>query len=250
MKKLTKYQKAILWILFAYVIIVVAIYVYNFGFGLSDKHEEWRSFATYLSGLVGPLFSFVAFAAVLYTIAQNERNNKIQSARNNIIKQIEFHNNILNGLSISIGKSNVKKGREVFEYLFDKGLRTSYEEAVSIIKTKNELLRIETAFINLFEQQGGNFGYYFRNLYRVVKYIDQSEIEESEKIEYAKLLRAQLSKYEILMLFYNSLSSKGKEKFFALVVDHSLLKEIEAEHLLAESHWNLYPRKAYGLNDK
>lgn len=244
---MTKYQKIILFILLGYIVLVVSVYIYFFGYVPTNKHEHWRSFATYFSGLIGPLLSFAAFAAVLYTISQNEKNNKLQSAKNNIIKQIEFHNNILNGLSLTIGKSNIKKGREVFEYLFDKGLRTTYEEAVSIIKTKNEPLRIETAYINLFEQQGGTFGYYFRNLYRVVKYIDQSDIAESEKIEYSKLLRAQLSKHEILMLFYNSMSSKGKEKFYDLVVNHSLLKEIEAEHLLAETHWNLYPPKAYGL---
>ncbi len=56
-------------------------------------------------------------------------------------------------------------------------------------------------------------GHYYRHLYQTVGFIanqDNELINESGKCEYAKTLRAQLSDYEQLILFYNANSSLGK----------------------------------------
>ena len=56
-------------------------------------------------------------------------------------------------------------------------------------------------------------GHYFRHLYQTVKFIarqDQKTINEDQKCDYVKTLRAQLSDYEQLMLYFNVISSLGK----------------------------------------
>jgi len=57
------------------------------------------------------------------------------------------------------------------------------------------------------------FGHYYRNLYRIVKFINESKLINNDlKKEYRGILRAQLSSYELMMLFYNvSYSEKGKK---------------------------------------
>jgi heme/copper-type cytochrome/quinol oxidase subunit 4 len=55
-------------------------------------------------------------------------------------------------------------------------------------------------------------GHYFRHLYQSVKFIseqDEKVINKEKKQEYAKILRAQLSDYEQLLLFYNINSTLG-----------------------------------------
>ena len=55
-------------------------------------------------------------------------------------------------------------------------------------------------------------GHYFRHLYQTVKFISEQNEElfsEEKKCEYAKTLRAQLSDYEQLILFYNINSTLG-----------------------------------------
>lgn len=55
--------------------------------------------------------------------------------------------------------------------------------------------------------------HYYRHLFQIVKYIDEypSEVlSESEKYNYVKTLRAQLSNYEQLLLYYSAISSFGK----------------------------------------
>jgi hypothetical protein len=55
-------------------------------------------------------------------------------------------------------------------------------------------------------------GHYFRHLFQAVKFIaeqDQELFPEDKKCEYTKTLRAQLSDYEQLLLFYNVVSTLG-----------------------------------------
>lgn len=67
-------------------------------------------------------------------------------------------------------------------------------------------------------------GHYFRNLYRIVKYIQEYEFtsniieNEKEKKEYRGILRAQLSTYELLMLFYNVCYSDKGDKFKDILI--------------------------------
>lgn len=63
------------------------------------------------------------------------------------------------------------------------------------------------------------FGHYYRNLYRIVKFIQDEHFSkdpienEKEKKKYRGILRAQLSSMELLMLFYNVVYSNKGEKF-------------------------------------
>lgn len=53
-------------------------------------------------------------------------------------------------------------------------------------------------------------GHYFRQLYMCVRYIDDTELlSESEKYALVKMLRTQMSDYEQILLYYNSLSPMG-----------------------------------------
>ena len=48
------------------------------------------------------------------------------------------------------------------------------------------------------------FDHYFRHLYTILKFIDQNDwLGENEQYKYATFLRATLSRYELVMLYYN-----------------------------------------------
>ena len=53
------------------------------------------------------------------------------------------------------------------------------------------------------------------------------------------MVRAQLSKYELLLLYYNCLSDVG-EKFRPLVERYDLLKMVNTTELLDEAHMGRY----------
>jgi len=82
----------------------------------------------------------------------------------------------------------------------------------SLIELKHEAYEI------LYKKHENLIGHYYRNLYRIVKLIqdntfdsESQERDNEEKRKYRGILRAQLSSFELLMLFYNiSYSEKGK----------------------------------------
>lgn len=56
---------------------------------------------------------------------------------------------------------------------------------------------------------GGNsnqLGHYYRHLFQTVKFITKSDLSYNEKYSYLKTLRAQLTNYEQILLFYNAMA--------------------------------------------
>lgn len=61
-----------------------------------------------------------------------------------------------------------------------------------------------------YEPMDNVLGHYYRQMYHTVKYVVKSKwLSEDERYEYVKQLRAQLSDYEQIMLYYNSMSING-----------------------------------------
>lgn len=64
----------------------------------------------------------------------------------------------------------------------------------------------------LYLQRHAILGHYYRHLFNMVNWVDSSKaIKTEEKQKYCKLIRSQLSDYEEILLYYNTLSFLGKE---------------------------------------
>ena len=87
-------------------------------------------------------------------------------------------------------------------------------------------------------------GHYFRNLYHIFKFIKSSGFDHKEQRRYSSLARAQLSPYELTLLFYNCISPLG-DKFKLLIEEFGLLENLEKELLLAPEHAEFYEAGAY-----
>jgi hypothetical protein len=75
------------------------------------------------------------------------------------------------------------------------------------------------------------FDHYFRHLYRILKFIDKNDWLGGEKqYEYATFLRATLSRYELVWLFYNGLTL-GKNKLKPLIEKYAMLNNLRPELL-------------------
>jgi uncharacterized protein (DUF952 family) len=83
----------------------------------------------------------------------------------------------------------------------------------------------------VFHRLDTHLGHYYRNLYRIVKMIDEQNFSEDEKEDYqtkylyASIVRSQLSDHEIQWLFFNGLFDYG-ELFKPLIQEYSLLKNL------------------------
>ena len=97
--------------------------------------------------------------------------------------------------------------------------------------------------MDFYEDHQSEIGHYFRGLYHIVKLIDQSDVDN--KRLYSNLVRAQLSSFELTLLFYNGLSELGEEKFKPLVERYALLKNLPKSLLINPEHAGFYLRSAY-----
>jgi len=142
------------------------------------------------------------------------------------------------------GQQVVKKGRDVFVDFYEQ-LKVQYSKCPA----KDEFERINTAFVGLFAKHQSDMGHYFRNLYNIIKFIDnKGPAQFEEKYVYTNLLRAQLSSHELLLLFYNSLSQFGSDKFKPLIERYHILKNMPCGQIIQKQHEEFYEISAYEKN--
>lgn len=180
---------------------------------------------------------------------ENTRLNRLQQAENTIIKQIEFHSNLLKGISIDyaltgrgFGYPNAPThayGQDAFELLYEI-LKDNYSTMPGNTY-KNEFdadaeeRRIKDSFTQLYKVHGSLIGNYFKNLYLLVKYINDIKIKDFDRSYYIDLVKSQLSKFEILLLSYDCIWIQDKPKgqnFIELAKDNNLLSALETEELI------------------
>jgi hypothetical protein len=107
------------------------------------------------------------------------------------------------------------------------------------------LEKTQAAYASFYQSHESEIGHYFRTLYHIVRFVDQSGMSDEEKREYEKFLRAQLSSSELLLLFYNGLSIYGYSKFKPLIEKYALLEQVPESLLLDSNHRNLYEPTAF-----
>lgn len=77
---------------------------------------------------------------------------------------------------------------------------------------------------------------YFRLLYRICELTDKAQIEDNKKKEYVKILRAQLTGSELLLLRYSAQTCEGVN-FKYYINKYNLLKHLPMFELLEFKQW-------------
>lgn len=93
------------------------------------------------------------------------------------------------------------------------------------------------------------FDHYFRHFYRILKFIKQNDglLSYEDQYQYASMLRATLSRYELVWLYYNGLSENGCMKLKPLIERYAMLKNLR-EDFLTLSKENRQKFDAAGLS--
>lgn len=270
------------WLVIFSLLFVIFLWFFNYYFLINNPD---RGTIGDMFGVVNSLFSGLAFAGIIFTILLQSKelklqreeiksnrdefktqNNtlKIQRFENTFFNLLQLHHQIVNSIDYRYYKSKEKaamyqyampneekeivtiQGRDVFRYRFNKMKND----------IKNDGLNFEDKYQNHYLDAQSDFGHYFRNLYRIIKFIDESEFfyddkNESEEVkfkikyQYTSFVRAQLSDDELIWLFYNCLSQNGNEKFKPLIEKYSMFKNLPFELIANEELINTYNVRAY-----
>ncbi|PGU52815.1 putative phage abortive infection protein [Bacillus cereus] len=240
------------------------IYKVAEGFGGIDKLGPAGDL---LGGSTVPFFNIASILLILATIAIQreeltltrdelkltrdefkEQNTtlSIQRFENTFFQMVNLHNNLTSKLRKNVSRAG---GYTEIE-LHGKAVIT---EALSELKTiyrqkswsgemsiEETLGIIKFSYATLYKDYDNELGNYFRNLYHIIKFIDESDI--NEKQTYIRIIRAQLSTDELILLLYNGLSDYGSTEVLKLLKRYNFLHNIEnrKELMLTENDYEIY----------
>lgn len=176
---------------------------------------------------------------------QNE-TMKIQRFENTFFKQLEFLAVCRNDIFLKISENTPPlNGRNAIKYMYEdfvttylkqwKNSRGSFAGGKIFIEECKNIPILQEKYADFYsERYGEELGQYFRTIYNILKLVDANKLISNKKT-YTNLLRAQLSRYEISLLFYNCLSSFGEKQMMPLVKTYEILKHLEESTLPPEN---------------
>lgn len=140
------------------------------------------------------------------------------------------------------------KGREFFRFVFMEALHhTPDGDFVGLSK----VMEREGQYAYTEYYSSSYFDHYFRHFYSILKFIKQNEwLGWEEQYRYASILRASLSRYELVWIYYNGLSENGNEKLKPLLEEFSMLKNLRTDLLvLCKENAELMKDKGVNVGD-
>lgn len=189
----------------------------------------------FFGGITNPIIGGLGSIALIITISlqinQNKQNTR-QSFESSIFNLINLHNNIIDNLSFNESKSRICFSDFLEE--FSEPLRKMTRSKTMLPDERFSVARY--FYENFNSQSNGYFGHYFRNLYRILKTIDSHSDSDEIKINYSRILRAQLSMDELTLIFINCLPGVCDDgKFANLIVKYEILEHLSISSLLTPS---------------
>lgn len=201
-------------------------------------------------GAVNALFAGLAFAGVIWAIFLQKQELELQrqefqrqNFESSFFQLLRFHSEIVNSMQFR-SQNQRYSGRESLSQIL-LSLKSIYETPEEKFYTemngdsdegRQDLLRrLNDRYEQFFTEHQSNIGYYFRNLYNVVKFVNEHDFPKEFKTKkfYTNLIRAQLSSDELVLLFYNCLSIRG-ENFKIFVERYALLEDMPLEDMPSE----------------
>lgn len=229
-------------------------------------------------GVLTSLFSGLAFAGLIITIvmqrdelalqrqelnltrqelsgqkvemrAQNE-TLKVQKFENTFFKMLEFLESCRQDVFYHGYQGSAVEGRDAIKGLYEAftknflcdWVQDSKFNLKSVFKDECKSLEgVSTEYSNFYVKHGDELGQYYRTLYNLLKLVHRADFID-DKTVYTNLVRAQLSRYELLLLFYNCISKFGIEKMAPLIKKYNILKHLESTMLPEENQelWNTF----------
>lgn len=191
--------------------------------------------------------------------AQQNKTLKLQRFENTFFHMMELQQQIVNDLFIKVSDKedvwedssfngsrerkevivdNSVRGRQVVDYIYNHYENGHFRRGVYVNLYGKGLEGYENSpYLSLLD-------HYFRHLYTILRYVDETDafdvndegdVDEEytyrQKYHYTTIVRATLSRYELLMLYYNGLSKFGKEKLKPLIERYCLLNNLDITSL-------------------
>ena len=248
-------------------LVSVASYLFQFGGDFAASHSRWGEFGDYLGGVLNPIVTLLGLLALLFTIVLQSRelrnstrelatsaralkeqsaSFKLQNFERTFFEMVRLHHDIIKDLDLVRSAESRTVGRDCFGKFFSI-LRQLHNEVPPELVNQERKIILDYVYSGFYKKNQHDVGHYFRNLHRILKFVDGSDV--TNKTEYTGILRAQLSSFELVLLFYHALYSVG-DKLKPLVERYAMLENLDLKLLFdPRNEVPLFSDSAYGEKD-
>lgn len=231
---------------------------------LAIKKSTFGEWGDFFGGVLNPILTFITFMGLLITIViqqtelresraemrrsadalvEQSKSAKRQNFESTFFQMLTIHNSIVNSIDLVDDSGKTTRGRDCFN-VFYRRLNKTYRENKEKGSAKHSNQAILRLSYQLFwKDHQTELGHYFRYLYNIVRFVKEEGFIDGP---YLRLVRAQLSDQELLLLFYNCVSPNGGN-FTSLVEEFSLLDNMPTIRLLDKAHQALIQPIAFGI---
>jgi uncharacterized membrane protein len=266
------------WIIIISLILLLCVGSFiAYGYVHPQTFKDLSTWGDFVGGTLNPILTFLTVIGLLVTIHLQQRElrltrkelrltreeqaksskaleaqnltTKQQRFENTLFSMIEMLNQIVNAMDVGEGDKKII-GRDCFtrfykriQSLYSMSNQQEFNGEIRIADDFDGLIAIKS-YNRIYDEMQSDLGHYFRVLYNIFRYIDQSEFADGI---YAKILRAQLSNQELLIIFYNNATQRGKA-FAALAERFELYDNLDIKGLLRPEHIELASRESFGKN--
>ncbi|MEO1138941.1 MAG: putative phage abortive infection protein [Pseudomonadota bacterium] len=214
----------------------------------SPPNEKGDTFA----GLAGSL----AFLWIIITVLLQGKELSLQREEivktNDHLKEQNFdsfffelistHNSIVDAIDIrkKSDRTVIRRGRDSFGFFLNE-LKLDPAESRYPHQAEDKTLE---KYERMYKVHHSDLGHYFRFLYNSMRAIEESEVA---KKKHRRLFRALFSDDELLIIFYNVLSDRGK-KLIPYIESFEFFDNIPTDRLIYKNHRDLLNPICFGEN--
>lgn len=232
---------------------------------LDRSIEKWAQVGDFFGGTLNPIFAYLALIALLYTIklqleALKMSKEELKATR----KELTESRIAQQEQSKSLELQNKATELQLFENTFFQMINLFIEtrnnltthETINVFSQTNSAVIINTYLKELITYSSYNdfndkyemfTGSYFGQIYQIIKFIDDSLIENKKR--YINIFRAQFTKNELELLFYHGLGDIGKRRFKELIENYEFFEHISLNNKIKMQILE-YNISSFGKNEK
>lgn len=197
----------------------------------------WGQFGDFIGGTLGVIFSLISVMLVVWTFKTQNKTTETQRFNDLFFELLRLYQEQekelqYNWINEDRTASYVSNNKDFFDKL-SKKFWEEFLPSTSFSKNRKEATK---TYVNVTIDYKSKLSLCYRTLFQILNLIENSLLNQKERVEYLKILRAQLTESELLFIRYHIKS--GEYKRFAYLVNKSnLLKHLPLFELLEFAYW-------------
>lgn len=220
-------------------------YIYHFTGPVASNSDEWSNLGEYLGGISGTVLNFLTFMAMIYTFTTQNQNSKNRDDQDIFFKLLDSLGQIVSDTTykpmLLNPKNEIRQG--------DRAFRSMYTALVQMFREvrqkKGNEIEYKQAFEKFHRKNLTVLGHYFRFVYNILKFIDNSSLDYETKKQLVAFLKSSLSQAQLSLIFFNCIFGVGEERFKPLIEKYGLFDNLDTSGVTLKKFQYKYNKSAF-----